>query len=307
MVLFRRACSARAEVGKDRTQMELFAPKRILCPVDLSATSSLVLQWAALFAETYEAKLEVLLADAPEYPPYFLPSQEVDLARQAEQRGAALRQALEKVAAETLSPTASPDIAVVEGHPAQAILERVQEHPPDLIVMGSHGRSGVARMRLGSVAETIVREAHTPTLVARACANRPGPPAISRLLCPVSFSAHARQCLDVSADIASRFGAQLIVVHSAEREAPDLHAVRSELCRWISAHARPSCDVIEVVRQGNAAEQIVLAAREHSVDLLVLAAKHHPFLEFTTFGTTAERVMRHADSAVLILPSGSGD
>ena len=45
-----------------------------------------------------------------------------------------------------------------------------------------------------------------------------------------------------------------------------------------------------------------MAARDRAVDLIVLSAQHRPFLEFTTLGTTTERVMRHADSAVLVLP-----
>ncbi len=287
--------------------MEGFAPKHILCPVDLSAASPLVLRWADLFARKYGAKIEILLAESPDYPAYFLPGQKDELARQAESRRAALQKQLERTVFETLGRTASSEIRVVEGHPVQAILARMETNPPDLIVMGSHGRSGVARMRLGSVAETVVREARMPTLVVRSLGKRPAPTAVSRVLCPAKLTDHGQRCVDFSAAIAAKFGAQLVVVHSAEHEAANLDAVRKELCRLISADARQSCEVVEVVRQGSAAEQILLAAREHSVDLIVIAAQHQPFLEFTTLGTTAERIMRHADSAVLILPSGTGE
>ena len=286
--------------------MALFAPKHILCPVDLSSVSPLVLRWANLFAETYGAKLQILYAAAFEYPPYFLPSQQRQLSDEAENERAALRNVLAKLVYETLGRTIAPEILVVEAHPIEAILGYAQSNRPDLIVMGSHGRSSIARMRLGSVAESVMREARTPVLVVRALEDRTAPRVISRVLCPASFTEHAQRCVDFSAQIASAFGAQLFVIHSAEPEGADLQAIRMQLCQWIPTDARRSCEVVELVRQGNAAEQILLAAREHSADLIVLAAQHRPFLEFTTLGTTTERVMRHADSAVLVLPSEKG-
>jgi nucleotide-binding universal stress UspA family protein len=68
---------------------------------------------------------------------------------------------------------------------------------------------------------------------------------------------------------------------------------------------RSHCDLVEVVGEGNAAEQILLTARKHAVDLIVLGAHHRSFLEFAILGSTTERVMRHADSAVLVVSGGS--
>jgi nucleotide-binding universal stress UspA family protein len=281
----------------------LFAPKKILCAVDLSPASAPVLGWAGLFAQNFDAKLEVVHAEWAEYPPYFLLSQEEELAAQVEERRAAIRKALANIAHTSLASTIAPETTVVEGHAVEAILKHAEARQPDLIVIGSHGRSGMARMRLGSVAETVMREAGTPVLVVRSPANRDAPKAISRILCPVSLADQAPQRINFSAELASAFGAQLIVVHAAEHESQDLEAIRKQLCGSIPAGARQSCKVVEIVRRGNPAEQIVLAAREYVVDLIVIAAHHHRFLEFTTLGTTTERVVRHADSAVLVLPS----
>jgi nucleotide-binding universal stress UspA family protein len=74
----------------------------------------------------------------------------------------------------------------------------------------------------------------------------------------------------------------------------------------VATNVRGHCEVIEVVRQGNAAEQILLVAREHDVDVIALTAKHRLFLDLTIIGNTTEKVMRHADSAVLVLPAGGG-
>ena len=278
-----------------------FSPKMILCPLDLSAASRTVLSWARMFAETYQAKLELLYAEWPEYPPYFLLSQEAELEARAELHRAALGQELAKLAREALGPTLSPGIAVVEGSAVEVILNRVASAKPDLIVMGSHGRSGISRLRLGSVAENVVRATSTPTLVAKAHAN--GAPAkISRVLCPVNFTERAYRSLELSAEIAGAFQAQLVVLHAVEEGASDLSAKHQELCQWVPAEVRTHCDLVEVVHHGNAAEQILLAARDRAADLIILEAGRRPFLDFAILGATAERVIRHADSAVLVIP-----
>ncbi len=278
-----------------------FTPKRILCPLDLSAASRTVLSWARLFAETYRAKLELLHAEWAEYPPYFFPSQEEELEASAEKHRAALGQSLAKLAREALGPNLSPEIAVVEGPAVEVILNHAASAKPDLIVMGSHGRSGFSRMRLGSVAENVVRATSTPTLVAKADADG-APKKLFRILCPVNLTERAHRGLEMSAEIAGAFGAQLVVLHAIEEGVFDLGAKQQELCQWVPAEVRTRCDLVEVVHQGNAAEQILLAARDRGADLIVLEAGHRPFLDFTIPGTTVERVIRHADSAVLVVP-----
>ncbi len=281
--------------------MPLFSPERILCPVELISASSAVLRWASLFAKIYGAKLEILHATVFEYPPYFLPSQENALAAEAERRRSALYTELASMRGENLE-VVSAEMVVVDGHPIPAILERTAKGHFGLVVMGSHGRSGIERMRLGSVAETVAREAGVPTLVVRAAKESPRAAKISRLLCPVTFTESAHRVLGIAAEIAAAFAAELIVIHCAEVEDSDLASIRTRLCQWIPKHVRQSCDVVELARHGNAAEEILRMARVHSADLIVLGARHHPLLEFTTFGATTERVMRHADGAVLVLP-----
>lgn len=56
---------------------------------------------------------------------------------------------------------------VVEGHPTDAILQVAKKHHGDIIVMGSHGRTGLRRLFLGSVAEAVLRSADIPVLIVR--------------------------------------------------------------------------------------------------------------------------------------------
>jgi nucleotide-binding universal stress UspA family protein len=105
----------------------------------------------------------------------------------------------------------------------------------------------------------------------------------------------------ISAALASTTGAHLIVMHVEEGGlASDV--IAKQLCDLVPNDVKGRCEVIEVIRHGNAAEQILLVAREHDVDIIALTAKHRRFLDFTVIGNTTEKVMRHADSAVFVLP-----
>ena len=282
--------------------MSQFAPKSILCPLDLSSASPIILRWASLIAGFYNSKLQVLHAEWMEYPRYFLPSQAAELAAESERARTSIRDDLQRLVKETIPEEIPREITVMEGHPIEKILEYAERHRPDLIVMGSHGRSGVARMRMGSVAENVVQQTSCPTLVVHAPGGKPAPSKISGILCPVIFDEHSAGTISLSAALAGATGAHLIVMHVEEADLPP-EVNRKQLCESVPSDARAHCDVVEVVRQGSAAEQILHVAREYDVDIIARTAKHRRFLDFTVIGTTTEKVMRHADSAVLVVPA----
>jgi nucleotide-binding universal stress UspA family protein len=282
--------------------MKAFAPRQILCAVDLGPASQLVLGWARLFAQAFGARVDVLHSDWGEPPRYFTPAQIEVIEAEAENRKAKLLDELAGMARQVFGPQAELAVNVVEGHPVPVLREHIQSHRPDLLVLGSHGRSGVARLMMGSVAENIVRESPCPALVVRG--GETAPPAIGRILCPVSFTETGRGCLETSAALAAAFHARLDVLHAAEEPGARPEEVHDRLCQWVPSEARGHCEITEIVRHGRAAEQIILQAREHPVDMMVLAGEHRPLLEMTTLGTTTERVMRHSPCSVLVLPRG---
>lgn len=280
--------------------MKAFAPERILCAVDLGPSSRLVLGWARHFARPFATRVDVLHADWIEPPRYFTPAQIEIIAAESEKRKKLLLEELAGMARQIFGPQAKFDVNIVEGHPVPVLLEYVKRHQPDLVVLGSHGRSGVARLLLGSVAENVVRESASPALIARG--GETAPAVIRKILCPVSFAESARECLATSAALAAAFGASLDVLHAVEQPGADVKGLRERLCEWVPADSRRGCQITEIVRRGNAAEQVILHARQHPVDLVVLSAEHRPMLGLTMLGTTTERVMRHSPCSVLVLP-----
>ena len=142
--------------------------KRILVPVDFSATSRAALWRAGELGSALGASLDVLhVLDLPEprhmatefYVP--LPPEYRD-----ELRRGAEKHLEEWVGTASVPPGVHRDLA--EGAPAAEIVDYARTHGDDLIVMGTHGRSGVSRMLLGSVAERVVRTAPCPVLTVRA-------------------------------------------------------------------------------------------------------------------------------------------
>jgi nucleotide-binding universal stress UspA family protein len=134
---------------------------RILVPVDFSACSDHALKYATILASRFDARVEMLHVveepfaastwSAEVYVPY-MPELLTGLQKEAERRLGELRATV--AAAGLLT-----DSAVVIGRPSQAIVERAAETHADLIVMGTHGRTGVSHLILGSVAEQVLRKA----------------------------------------------------------------------------------------------------------------------------------------------------
>jgi len=281
--------------------MSQFAPKQILCPVDLSPASNAVLSWVRLIAEVSGTRVEVIHADWSEPPRYFTEGQIGALDAEAASRRQTLEREVQDLAQRVLGSRVSFTVSVLEGHAIEVILQRLTQNPPDLVVMGSHGRSGVARILLGSVAENVVRDARCPTLIVKGREIPSGLDHLQRVLCPVNLTDASRECLETASGVATAIGAELSVLQAVEDDSPHGDVARQQLCHWVPEDVRAHCHMSEVVLKGDAAEQIILFARREKTDLIVLGAEHKSFLEFSILGHTTERVLRHGPSSVLLL------
>ncbi|HVC95775.1 MAG TPA: universal stress protein [Pirellulales bacterium] len=134
--------------------------KRVLCPVDFSETSTKALEYAERVARSTGAELILLhVFDVPE---------DLGMLGQQVPSDATLPDKLQAIG------PSSPDVPVERmlhaGPPAEVICWLAQDRHCDLIVMGTEGRTGLAHLFLGSVAEHVLRHARSPVVVVR---NRP--------------------------------------------------------------------------------------------------------------------------------------
>lgn len=285
----------------DGSKMTTWEFQRILSAIDLGPLSTDVLRWTALLGTVFDSQIEVFHAYWFDYPPYITESSAEGILKNFEVQRRAVETELKTLAERHLGPKKGWSIKVAEGHATSAVQARLNEESADLLVIGSHGRSGIARLLLGSVAENLIGSVTVPILVARSWRKHESEPAIRDILVPVNFTPHSERAVELATHLASKYRARLLIVHAVEELGSREEAVR-HLCEWVPSSSREKCEVKEVVREGNAAEQVVLTAREEAVDLVVLSAEHRPFLELTALGTTAERVVRHSPCSTLVLP-----
>jgi nucleotide-binding universal stress UspA family protein len=138
--------------------------KAILHPTDFSASAQAALAVAASLARDHRARLVLLFVSPPPVSSgdIFMPFPEEDYETRARRQFWLLQ---------TNDPSFSKlevDALVAEGDPAREILRAAKNVGADLIVMGSHGRTGIARVLLGSVAEAVLRRAECPVLTVKA-------------------------------------------------------------------------------------------------------------------------------------------
>lgn len=147
-------------------------PKTILVPLDFSEHSAHALQYAVDVAKTVGATVAVAHVGPP-VPPIYSPLPEATAAQAGiwqdmlSQRETVLR----KEMGGAVQPFVGSGVTFTqywrEGEPASAIADAAREADADLVVMGSHGRTGITRALMGSVAERTARLCPCPVLIVR--------------------------------------------------------------------------------------------------------------------------------------------
>ena len=283
--------------------MEAFEPKFILCPTDFSELATLALRYGMRFANCFGARLMVLYADPFSPPPYFTSGQVENLSNEIERSKGTAREYLIRYVKEHIENLSETEVAVVQNEPVPAIMGAAEQRNAGLIVMGTHGRSDFRRFLLGSVAEKILHETDRPVLTVRE--KRRGGTAskisIQHVLCPINYTEVAFNALEHAVAVSKCFGAELLVLHVIESHATEVidQDEHARLCSWIPDETRARCSLREIIRRGDAAEQIIEMASNVACDIIVLGAQHKRFSDTTVIGTTTLRVTRHAPCPVL--------
>jgi len=205
-----------------------------------------------------------------------------------------------------------------ERDPADAIRAAAREPGVEMIVMGSHGRRGLDRLLLGSVAERTVQGAPVPVLIVRE-SEADAAEKIESILFATDFSEDAEQAERVVAKWAKRLGAEVEIFH-AIRETAVLFAPyavagssdwegelkESAMLRIESVRSRfeqAGVSAKSKVVYGLASEEIIKRAEVTGADLIVMGARGYSALQRFVLGSVPQRVLRHAPCSVLVTGS----
>ena len=297
--------------------------RRILYPTDFSATATQALKHALFLAEQFEAELHMLHAiilheSDPRDPDRHFPEPSEILNQLFEIADSEMAEIVRKNEAKTFSLVE----AKVRGYSAgEVILRYTDEHDIDLVVMGTHGRRGPARLFLGSVAEEVVRHAPCPVLTLREEKAPQAIEAVERILVPVDFSPYSQEALSYGKEVAALYGAGLQVLHTIEEPAypyfytpggtyspvEQLEALREKaeeaLDKMLSETPGPEVPAERFVATGRPASEIARFAEERGSDMVVIATHGLTGLERLLVGSTAEQVVRLAHCPVFTVKS----
>jgi nucleotide-binding universal stress UspA family protein len=223
------------------------------------------------------------------------------------------------------APGVIVEAAVRGGNPVQEILEEAVRGHADLIVIGTHGRSGFEHLLLGSVAEKVLRKATCPVMTVPKDlpdAVPAGPIFYKSILCPVDFSEWSLRALQYATAMAEAAHGQLTVMHVDEPEfadTPGMATVAYEagmtLGDFLEEHKEASqrrledttrnvpahCTVDTLVTRGKPWREVLRIAAERQSELIVMGVHGRGVVDRLFFGSTTEHVVRAASCPVLTL------
>jgi nucleotide-binding universal stress UspA family protein len=295
----------------------------ILVPIDFSRGSLKAIPYALAISRQFGATVHLLhVVDTSQYlPPTLLT---LPLVPQTELN----RQLLKRLQAVALKFSAAGKIEVhnpPEGRAYEEICAAARQLKTDLIVIATHGYTGYKRTFLGSTAERVVQHSPCPVLVVRhhhrslvRSNGQVSPTGFQprRILIPLDFSDCSQAAFDYGLQIARDLGAGLTLLHVvnphhyhfgheyAALDASGLMAAARDSSRkqmWkIVKKTNLRCSV--EVKQGSPAMEICKYANK-KVDLIIISTHGRSGLRHALIGSTAERVVRHADGPVLVVPA----
>lgn len=278
-----------------------FTLKNILIPTDLSPAALDAVRYGRSFAERFGAKLTLFYVDPIVYPvegfgvegPMYIASTPEHIAQ--------LERDVRNYADGVLRGM-TYDVIAAGGQPVAMIIREAVDREADLIIMATHGLTGWRRAILGSVTQGVLHGVDCPLLSVRRTDGHPrGSTTIGKIVCPINFTNVAREALDLAARLATKFDAELLVVHVVE-DVKGTGAREETLRSWIDESIRKRTTYREVVLRGGAAERVLDFAEDSEADLLVIGAQHKVFRDETVIGTTTERLVRFARLPVLTIP-----
>jgi nucleotide-binding universal stress UspA family protein len=284
--------------------------KKILCPTDFSPGSQQALNVAARLAKEADAELVIVHSCFIPASMYALdrpfPADLVNKLTDDAQRGLDLA-----VADVTMAGVKHVSAKLVSGVPWTEIVGQLEKHGFDLCVIGTHGRTGLARVLLGSVAEKVVRHAPCAVLAVRPDAEvKP----FAHALVPTDFSETAANAIDVAKTVVPPGGAitlvhvtELPIAYSGDTSMAELAITLDkdavDVLEQTAARLRSSTDLRASTcsRIGYpGAEILAMIDEDRSIDLVVMGSRGRTGIKRALLGSIAEKVVRHARCPVLV-------
>lgn len=214
---------------------------------------------------------------------------------------------------------------VSRGKPADAIIESAATEKGTLIAMATHGRSGLTRWMLGSVAEKVLRGSRNPLFLVRAHEEgaTDGAAMIKSIVAPLDGSELAESVLPTVTEVAKTLNLEVVLCRAYELAAsayygsedylPDYDEMRRQVKAEAESYLAEKANALKtaglarvswVALEGSGAEEIVRYTHTHRDALVAMCTHGRSGINRWVLGSVTERVVRHSDDPVLVVHAG---
>lgn len=299
------------------------AIKNIICPVDFSEGSARAVAYALVLARSVEAELHIV--HSYQLPLYALPDGGLVAGPEYVQQVSNSSQTSLDTLVEGLD---KGDLVVkthlTEGVPHVEIARLTAELEGDLVVMGTHGRTGLKHILMGSVAERVVRTSEKPVLTIRQREDDQGAPwggQITRLLVAFDFSDPARRALEEARRLRAQLhcavdvvfvlddpftehpGAPKESVWAAEKEL-EAHeaALKTVIGRTVTDVFGPDAQTVTTsIARGGAVQSILSATEQSGADIIIVATTGKGGVERMLMGSVSQKLLQTSTVPVITI------
>ncbi len=252
-----------------------FSPNNVLFTTDFSSASQTAVPYARAIANWYGSKI-FFCHVVPAAGPASGPLSEPNLARQQAEKSMA------SFVRSAALGNAAYEVVIEQGELWEALAAVIQHRHIDLIVLGTHGRHGIKKLTLGSVAERIFQHAPCPVwTVGPGATQKPFEfGSLKRILFATDFSTSSLHALPYALSLAEENQASIILLHLIplmpldQNPAAVMDASRKRLEALLPAEARDWCTPEFVVQSEFPLSGILKVAAEKDVDLIVMGLRH---------------------------------
>ena len=275
----------------------------VLVPTDGSDCAQAAVGYARDLATRYEANVHVLcVAD----------SRQLENAPQSDQLKNERAELVERTCTELSQSGIATERAVRAGVPHKAILQYASEHDVDLLVMGTHGRTGVERYLLGSVTEKVLRLSDVPVLTVKADKDSDVTYPYTDVLVPTDGSDGAEVAIGPAVDIARTYDARIHALSVIDTMTLGIDVRSSAILETLEASARTAVEAVEerakqasvpavetAIEHGDPYRGIGSYVEEHGIDLVVMGTRGRSGVERYLLGSVTEKTVRTSPVPVL--------
>jgi nucleotide-binding universal stress UspA family protein len=302
--------------------------QHILVTLDGSAIAEQALPHAAMLARLLGARLT--LARVPETMVVPVASAGIWITRETEPHEARAHAEAYLAEVATRAELGGLDVQVaLPQHPVvSGLVEAIAATGADLVVLTTHGHSGITHMLLGSVASKLVQHAHAPVYVVPARESPGGPPRLGTLVVPLDGSANGELALPVTADLARRAGAAIRLVRvptvpayltvfadtaamipaHLQQRAIEAEGYLSDVAAGLAGQGLNVAADVEMALEGGVEKVVVDYATAQHADLILLCSHGQSGISRMIMGSIADRILRLSECAVWVVrPEGTSD